>query len=478
MGKQTLVMIALTLYGVIGSFVFMPFIGLAVYIEFAILRPQFIWRWDLPQPPIPWSFYVAVATIGATIVDTLLFGRRSTYNPRTDWQPATTTFSRGHVVFYLFGLWILLSVWTSIDPSMAAVSEELKAQKRQEIALANEEYLKMFLICTIAWWILRTAKQAWILTLIFAQAIGYIAFDVNVNYFRFHDLSIWHVGYGGLDNNGAGLLLALGIAPCVFAWEKYQGWYRWGFLAFVPIIMHAIMLTYSRGAMLSVIITSPFWILRGPSKRVKILLALAMAPGIAYLTGPQVLERFLSTANFKEDGSAQSRFGSWTAAIKMASDKPIFGFGTRTSPLFINSPDYATGTEVHGGAVHNQYLQVAADNGWVGMGFYVGAIVFGLLGYQKVIRATRGNPHPEARRLLMTAYALQTSLMTFSFGAFFLSLEAFEPQYYLIFVGLQLPLMLTMNQKSAGLPSVPPRQRPLIPQVGYHPNLPTLTRPS
>ena len=67
--KQLIFMIAVTAFGVFGAFASTPFVGFAVYVFYAVLRPQFMWRWSLETyGQINWSLYVALATIAATVV--------------------------------------------------------------------------------------------------------------------------------------------------------------------------------------------------------------------------------------------------------------------------------------------------------------------------------------------------------------------------------------------------------------------------
>ena len=57
-----------------------------------------------------------------------------------------------------------------------------------------------------------TLRQLWILLVLTASLLGYIAYEVNFLYLAYHYLGIWRSGYGGLDNNGAGLMLAMGTS--------------------------------------------------------------------------------------------------------------------------------------------------------------------------------------------------------------------------------------------------------------------------
>ena len=80
-------------------------------------------------------------------------------------------------------------------------------------------------------------------------SLAWIALDVNQKYFLEGRTDMYHVGYGGLDNNGAGLMLAMGFPMCIFAAEAVKKWWRWGFVLSAVLIVHGVMITYSRGAM-------------------------------------------------------------------------------------------------------------------------------------------------------------------------------------------------------------------------------------
>ena len=61
--KQLLFMIVATGLGILGPLTGRAFWGVVVYYLFAVLRPQYLWEWVLPE--FGWSFYVALATIAA-----------------------------------------------------------------------------------------------------------------------------------------------------------------------------------------------------------------------------------------------------------------------------------------------------------------------------------------------------------------------------------------------------------------------------
>ena len=98
--------------------------------------------------------------------------------------------------------------------------------------------------------------------IIAALSLAYIAYEVNALYFGSGYLGISQNGYGGLDNNGAGLMLAMGVPLCLAVWDTLRSHWRWFFLALIPVLIHAVLMTYSRGAMVSLIGAAPMLLAR------------------------------------------------------------------------------------------------------------------------------------------------------------------------------------------------------------------------
>src|SRR4029453_7069742 len=170
-----------------------------------------------------------------------------------------------------------------------------------------------------------------------------------------------------LDNNGAGMMIAMGIPMCVFIWEGFRRPWRWFFAAMIPVLLHAVLMTYSRGAMVAVIVTAPLIFLRSRKKGMMTLAFVAVAILIPFLAGPEIRERFFSIERYEEDKSAQSRLASWNAGLRIAQDYPILGIGPRNAPLVIRR----YGSDVANRVIHSQYIQIAADLGFVGLTWYL-----------------------------------------------------------------------------------------------------------
>jgi probable O-glycosylation ligase (exosortase A-associated) len=418
--KQTLLMIVLTLMGTVGVLI-EPFWGVAVYYLFAVLRPQYLWRWALPAD-VSWSFYVAVATMIAAVWK-LLAGPGP--------EPAPRHFSALHVFLACFAGWVALSALTAANQ-----------QVTQPWLI---EYAKIFAMFFCAAVIIGNLQQIWVLYLVATLAVGYIAYEVNSLYLFQRYLGIFHNGYGGLDNNGAGLLLAMGLPLCIFAAEASRGPWRWALLAMVPVLVHAVLLTYSRGAMVSLLVVCPLIFLRSRYKRAMCLGALCLALAMPTLAGREIRAEFFSVQKYDADSSAQSRFGSWSAAWNIAKDHPALGVGPRNSPLIA----YRYGADIEGRVIHNQYLQLAADSGFPALLFYLAVLGATSRSLRRTRRESRRGTELYDRRAHAMACGVETSLAVFAFGGLFLSLEVFELPFLLILIGAHLGLVVRGRQSEA-----------------------------
>jgi hypothetical protein len=86
-------------------------------------------------------------------------------------------------------------------------------------------------------------------------------------------------------------------------------------------------------------------------------------------------------------------------------------------------------------------LQIAADNGFVGLAIYL-LFLFAVWRELRFVRqATSGKDDPESRLYLGLANAVETSMAAFCFGSLFLSLEIMELPYLLLLCGSQLALL-------------------------------------
>jgi probable O-glycosylation ligase (exosortase A-associated) len=417
MSKQLIFMIVVTLVGVGGSLAVSPFYGVAVYYLFAVLRPQFIWQWSLPAA-VNWSLYVAVAAMTGLALNV----RAKTTPPDPE---GGRRLAAAHWAVLVFGAWVTLTYFT--------------ARNRDVAYPYFIEYLKLFVMFWVGARTIRTVRQVWVLYLLTACALGYIAYEVNYIYFFQGGYTyIYKLGYGGLDNNGAGLMLAMGVPLCYFAWEGIRRWFRWAFLALIPVLIHAVLMSYSRGAMVSLLAAVPLYLLRSRRKIQLALILVGLGALIPELAGKEIRARFFTLEQTEIDDSANSRRAAWGAAWKITMENPVFGVGIRNSNLL----SHAYGADIEGRTIHSQYLQTAADSGLVALALYLTALGAFWLSTRRARLLATIRTDPEGRQAYAAACGVEGAMVVFCVGGAFLSLENFELPYLMLLLGAQLPLVL------------------------------------
>jgi probable O-glycosylation ligase (exosortase A-associated) len=434
--NQTLFLLILEAFGTVGVLFWGPIAGVVVYYIFAVFRPQYLWYWALPRN-VSWSDYPAMGAIVGMVGVT--FGMLPLGEHKDE---PVAGLSATHAFFIGFACWIVLSYFTAYDQVIA-----------WQWLL---EYLTIFTMFFVSLFVVRTIPHTWALYLTALIPLLYHSYNVNSLYFFDGRLDIYRNGLGGLDNNGAGLTLAMSIPLALSAFEAEKRIWRWGYVACVPLVIHAVLVSYSRGAMVSLIVATPLMLLRARRKVLFLLIVAALASTVPFLAGNEIRARFFTVNEYETDASARSRFGSWNAAIRIANDHPLVGVGIRNA----NSFSYQYGADQEGRTIHSHYLQIAADSGWVALGFYVLTVVSLMFSSWRTRRRLKRIDHPEARRAVAMLNGIEGSLTVFCVGAFFLSLEVFELPYLLILTGAQLVLIARRDLYS--LEPAPARVEPSL----------------
>jgi probable O-glycosylation ligase (exosortase A-associated) len=389
-----------------------PFWGILMYYGLAVLRPQAIWEWSLPHG-IRWSFFAAIVAMVTTVLNIPSLRHRTA---QRQFLP----------MLFAFGICIFFSFFFAKNQTVATV--------------VGWEYAKIILMVFIASYAVRERWHVRYLAWMIFLCLTYLVYEMNFQYVFDKRLNFYNVGYGGLDNNGAGLMLAMVVPFCYFFFLAERRWWRWGFFLCLVPAFHSVMLTYSRGAMLSTLIVSIGILLTTSRQRLvqTIVVTLLLIGVVLSLAGPDVRKRFLSINKTDRDASAQSRFDSWEAGWLIAKDYPWFGVGIRNANLLTKK----YGADIEGRTIHNVYIQIAADAGFPAAVIYTSLIGMTLGRLRWSAKRTRSELDDyEGRWLHYICRASMWSLGIFAIGAVFLSFETFELCYLLMLIGAVAPFL-------------------------------------
>jgi putative inorganic carbon (HCO3(-)) transporter len=191
------------------------------------------------------------------------------------------------------------------------------------------------------------------------------------------------------------------------------------------VMIAAIVLSYSRGAFIGMLIVFLFiaWKL-GSQRRLEIVIAVLGFAGLLVLLAPDKYgSRLLSIfiPSLDTEGSADARRGELFRSIYVALRHPLLGIGMG---------NYQPEMSYHGLVTHNSYTQVGAELGMTALACYLLFIVTPLRKLGQIARETFATRRDS--RFYYLALGLQASLIAYLISSFFLSVAYVWYVYYLV----------------------------------------------
>lgn len=379
-----------------------PFVGIIGYIVLAFLRPQDVF-WGLGQERL--NMLVSGATLGATL---LHFSRRPRLAFLASWQN-------------LFLATLLLSIYLSTQFGRFGQEEPRWMG-----------YYYKFLVTYLAFLaVINTKRKLQVATVAIALSLGYLCYWANEQYFFAGVYQIHGPGYEGstfYDNNDFAMVMAMTIPLLWFM-------HRWTtsrllkllLLGIIPLAVHGVMLTYSRGGFLGMVAGFGVIVVRERSRRLAAAIVVGGVAFFALFTGQSYHDRLLSIGGYEEDASAQSRINSWEAGRAMITDNPIFGVGLKQ---YTRAFPYYSSKEVF--VAHNSWLQLATECGLLALGSWAMLILLSGVAIVRVWRRAHKLPEEAQKGALALASAFGGALVVYLVCGFFLSAEDLELFYVLV----------------------------------------------
>ena len=193
----------------------------------------------------------------------------------------------------------------------------------------------------------------------------------------------------------------------------------------VLMMLFGIVLSYSRGAFLGVLVVAIFFALKLGRRRKVEVVALLIGGAVAMIVlapsgyGDRLLSIFLP--GLDPNGSADTRRGELFRSIYVALRHPLLGIGMG---------NYQPNMSNNGLVTHNSYTQVASEMGLLALGLYMMFIVTPLRKLAVIARQTFAARNTS--QFYYLALGLQASLLVFMVSSFFLSVAYAWNIYYLV----------------------------------------------
>jgi probable O-glycosylation ligase (exosortase A-associated) len=398
-----------------------PLIGLNVYVGLAVLRPQFIFSFagDLNYL----SLFVGILLL----IGWALQGFGS-------WR-----FGRARAIvlaLVAFTCWYSLSATQAMDPRTAyrGLQELLK--------IALPFLVGVTLMKGVNDW----RPMLWTLVL----SMGYVGFELNLAYLT-KGFNMAYYGFGGMDNNtfGAGLVTAMG--PALALAISARTWLGRGLAALsAALILHTILLTFSRGTFVGFIVMGVVAVIMMP-KRPKYLLAIIVVALLAArFTGPQLASRYstILASSDDRDASAQSRVELWMDCLDVVWAYPILGVGPTNWRNIAASYGWPEGK-----SAHSVWLETAAEMGVPGFLFL---FAFFGIALRRLWPVARAKLDDDNRDQVILASGVVLGIAGFMAAGQFVSVQGLELPYYMVMLGAAM-------LKAQPAPAVEPVPIPALP---------------
>jgi probable O-glycosylation ligase (exosortase A-associated) len=378
---------------------FNPFVGLLVYVCFAIVKPELMWFWSVPQGN--YSRIVAVALLVGWVFQG--FGR---------WQFGQ---ARGIVIaFTVYWVWAAIGISWATDRDAAW----------RWVEIIGKVLLPFLVGMTIIDSVQKLKMLAWVIML----SQGYVALEANLSYFSGYN-RLWEEGFVGLDNNSVAIALDTCIGLAFFLGLQTKNlWLKGVAFAMAALMAHAILFSFSRGGMVALCITGIVSFVLLPKKLPHYLIFAVAALLVLRLAGPQVVERF-ATSFAKEgarDDSAESRLQLWGACWDLMKKHPL---GIGPDQFGFVAKDYGW---KEGKLAHTLWLQLGAELGFLGLGCIM--LFYGICAVRLLPLAWESRAAPDPW-LHVAARMVIAALVGFAVSAQFVSLTTLEIPFYVTLIG-------------------------------------------
>jgi putative inorganic carbon (HCO3(-)) transporter len=195
--------------------------------------------------------------------------------------------------------------------------------------------------------------------------------------------------------------------------------------ACAAMMIFGIVLSFSRGAFLGVLVVAVFFALKIGKRSKFEIIAVLIVGALAMIVlapsgyGDRLLSIFMP--GLDPNGSADTRRGELFRSLYVALRHPLLGIGMG---------NYQPNMSYNGLVTHNSYTQVASEMGMIALSLYLMFVVTPLRKLAVVARqtfGTKGDSH-----FYYLALGLQASLLVFLVSSFFLSVAYAWNVYYLV----------------------------------------------
>lgn len=244
--------------------------------------------------------------------------------------------------------------------------------------------------------------------------------------------------------------------PWLSTWSRPLGLFLYGVFWLTAL---AILVTYSRGALLGLLAIFPFLFIRMQRKPLMVLSAFLAVTIVGVTVPDRLMARWQTIETYEEDTSAMQRIQSWGVNWNMAVESPILGMGFSHQGngygWWIQYANFE-GTWKHVLSPHSLYFQLLGEHGFVGLGVFLLLIGLTFFTLRNIERTARLQDGPIW--IAEYAWAIKISLMGYMIAGAFIDVAYFDLLYALI----ALTIVMRRELDETSSPTLTPVDQHLV----------------
>lgn len=385
------------------------------YYLMSVMAPQYIWFWVFEGIK---AFKVAAGTA-------ILVFMFQTVNKKLDFSVY-----RYKQNFLLIIFWLMFNLSDYFSPIGAFTSAT-----SAELVLSNFNIIILMYFISLP--LINSEQALKVLALLFAGLILYYVYWSNTQYFEYN---LRQFNQGRLmgpynspyrDENKFAMLFVTGMPFLLFGIFYFRSLIlRAAFGLGLLLLWHSIILTGSRGALLSVAVATLFAYLIIKSRIFGILLVCGLIAAVIY-QGGQLRDRSTNTveaANTETEEALDPRLQSWQTGFGLITQHPLLGVGVQRFQQATRI--YFPGRAAY--VAHNTFLNFAANSGLLNGIIY---LTFYWLQFKRFRRIRKSEVDTKSTM----SYINNSTMVGFTgfyVGSMFLDLVIYEPFYFLLLLGM------------------------------------------
>ena len=275
-------------------------------------------------------------------------------------------------------------------------------------------------------------KYIWLYAVSLLLVVWYTLF--NLSGFGFFNQKIAHAAMRPFFNDHTSYAAIISMFfPILISFvvdKRYIGYKKYVTIIFLTFFIVAILFSYGRASWISILVTFLFWILVILRIRLRtIYIFILMLGSVLFIFKEEIMtklkenhqdssanitQHIQSMANVASDASNVERLNRWSCAIRMYTEKPIFGWGPGTY-MFKYAPyqrsDEKTIISTNAGDrgnAHSEYIGPLTESGIFGLLSFVALVLVTI--YIAVVNVYRKSANPYIRLITV---ALILGLITY-----------------------------------------------------------------